>query len=121
VDAWKGYLSLVALAMSLLDCAEQCERVSRAFFMASSATRGDTELRRTTILAIAAMQAAATTAILEGEARAEALRVVIRNARQAREVLATRGLDRDLMVCVECCERAESLAAAALYRSDGSV
>ena len=109
----------MALAMSLLDCAERCERVLDALH-ASSDAWADRELKSTIILAIAAMQVAATSAILDGEAGADALRLVIRSAREAREALDRRDLDRDLIRhCATCCERATDLCVAALAASHG--
>ncbi len=109
----------MAMALSLLNCAEQCEPVLRSYSM-SPDVGSNGELKRKLILAIAAMQVAATSRVLEGEAQREALRLVIRTSRHAREALNRQDLDRELRLCAACCERASSICAAALAASDGT-
>jgi hypothetical protein len=108
----------VALAASLLECAERCERVLQSFF-ATADVRPDTEFTRVMIHAIAAMRAAAAPGMLAEEAAADALRLVIVSARRAREVLGRQGLDRELMLCADSCQRATRLCEEALATALG--
>jgi len=107
------------MAMSLLNCAEQCESVLRSHSM-SPEVQSNVEWKRKLILAIAAMQVAATSRIVEGEAQRDALQLVIRASRDASEALDKQGLDRELRLCATCCERAASICAAALATADGT-
>jgi hypothetical protein len=108
----------VTLAVSLLECAERCERVLQSFFAAAD-VQPDTEFKRAMIDAVAAMRAAAAPGMLESDAAEGALRSVIVSGQQAREVLGRQGLDRELMLCADSCQRAARLCEAALASALG--
>jgi hypothetical protein len=112
-----GTSAFMGLATSLVDCAERCEHVIRGQ-VAYSVTRSDAEFRRAMLLAIAAMQTAATSSILDGAARADALLLVVRSTVKARQAIDDRWLlDPELRHCAACCERAAALSSAALAAS----
>jgi hypothetical protein len=109
---------LVSLAESLLECAERCEGVLRSYF-ATADVSPDTDFKRAMIYAIAAMRAAVAPGFLEGEVRADALRLVVATAGEARELLRAHGFDRELMLCADDCDRAVRLCAGVLASGDG--
>jgi hypothetical protein len=101
----------VPLAVSLLECAERCERVLRTYFETADVAP-DTDFERAMIFCDCCdARRDCAGGRLRGR-RVVALRLVVDMAGRAREVLRGEGSDRE-MVCADDCDRAAKLSAEA--------
>jgi hypothetical protein len=89
----------------LLECAERCEQVLQGYF-AAGRPLPDSEFERAMVFAVAAMKAAASPVGYEGDAHPDALRLVVVLAGEARDSLRRQGLERELLLCADLCDRA---------------